>query len=140
MLLASFHWDCPIHIIAGIDLQALLIRLDVKLDTRVVAGHCEDNQISGFWCGESWAVKDERVVIASAVEAALMCIGDIVSYLHGRSEVQERTVDNLETSCRYLNVVDFDSAGRIRHVQRVIENCRRLRVDEGTEVPVHVVG
>ena len=139
MLLARLDWYCPIQIIAAVDLQILLVRPDIQLDARYIAGHGQHGDIRRFLSRVAWSVKDKGVVVAGAVEATLMGIRDVCANLLWACKVESSTIDDFNAAGGDLDTIYFDSPSRVRHVEGIVENGRCFGVDEGSEVPINMV-
>ena len=139
MLLARFHGDTPVHVPTGIDLQVLLIRPDIHLDARHTTRQRKYTQIRRLGRRIPRPIEDERVVVASAVEAALVGVRDVLPDLFRGGEVKRGAFDDFKAAGGDEDVVDLDSPRGIGHIKGVLEDGGGILVDKGTEVPVDVI-
>ena len=143
MLLALLDGDVVFlrDIVARVDLQALLIRVDVQLDARDVAAHGEHAQVRGFGRRVPRSVEDEGVVVARAAEAAgVDGLLDVLADGFGGGEVEEGACCRADAAIGDFDIVDFDVSRGVGHVECVVEDGVVIWVVERVEVPIDVVG
>ena len=141
VLLTLFDRYRPVQGITGVDLQTLLVRSDIQLYTCHIRGHSQKANIGRFGARVAWSIEDEGIVIADAAEATIVDCGEYVgANLFGGSEVEEGAIDDTDGAIGDFDVVDFDVAVTVGHVESVIQDCGVGRDIEGVEVPVDVVG
>ena len=140
MLLAHLDRNGTVEVVARIELQTLLVGINVQLNTSDVGIHCKDTDICGFWRRVPRAIEDEGIVIAGAVEPAVINrVENISSDLFWRGEIERRAVNDADRAIRHFNIVDLHITGRVGHVECVIQDRHIGRVGETVEVPVDVV-
>ena len=123
MLLAHFDGDGAIEVVARIELQTLLVGIDVQLDTSDVGVHGEDADICRFWRGVPGPVEDECIVVAGAVEAAVVdCVEDVSSDLFWGGEIEGRAIHDADCAVWYLDVIDLYVTRGVGHVQCVVQD------------------
>lgn len=121
MLLAHFDRNGAVEVVTCIELQTLLIGINIQLNTSGVGVHCEDADICSLGRGVPGTVKDEGVIIASAIESAIIdCIENVPSDLFWRGKIEGRAVDDANRAVWYFDVVDLNVACRVGHVECVI--------------------
>ena len=141
MLLAHFDRNGAVEVVTRIELQALLIGVDVQLNTSDVGVHREDANICSFWGGVPGAVKDERIIVSGTVEPAVInCVENISSDLFRRGKIKGRAFDDADCAIWYLDVVDLYVACRVGHLECVVQNCHVRWVRKSVKVPIDVVG
>ena len=123
MLLAHLDGDGAIEVVTRVELQTLLVGIDVQLDTGDVGVHGEDADVCSFWRGVPGAVEDERVVVAGAVESAVIdCVEDISSNLFWGGEIEGGAIDDADCTIWYLDVINLYVTRRVGHVQCVVQD------------------
>ena len=123
MLLAHLDGDGTIEVVARVELQTLLVGIDVQLDASDVGVHGEDADVCSFWRGVPGPVEDECVVVAGAVEAAVIdCVEDVSSDLFWGGEVEGGAIDYTDCTVWYLDVVNLYVTRRVGHVQCVVQD------------------
>ncbi len=140
MLLALLDRYSAIEIVAGVDLQALLVGVDVELDPGAVRGHGEHTDVVRFRSGISRAIEDESIVVAYAPgTAAIHPLEDITTNLLRRREIKPGSVDDANGARGYLQTIDFDISVIVGHLQGIVEDRLTRSIDEGSEVPVDMI-
>ena len=123
MLLAHLDGDGAIKVITGIELQTLLVGIDVQLDASDVRVHGEDADVCSFWRGVPGPIEDECIIVAGAVESAVVdCVEDVSSDLFWGGEIEGRAIDDANCTVWYLDVVDLYVTRRVGHVQCVVQD------------------
>ena len=121
MLLARFDSNGAVEVVTRIELQTLLIGINIQLNTCGVGVHCQDADICGLGCGVPGTVKNEGVVVAGAIESAIVdCVENVSSDLFWRGEIEGRAVDDADRAVWYFDVVDLNVARRVGHVECVV--------------------
>ena len=123
MLLAHLDGDGAIEIVTRVELQTLLVGIDVQLDTCDVGVHGEDAEVCSFWRGVPGPVEDECIVVAGAVEAAVVDrVEDVSSDLFWGGEVERGVIDYADCAVWYLDVINLYVTRGVGHVQRVVQD------------------
>ena len=123
MLLAHLNRDSAIEVITRVELQTLLVGIDIQLDTSEIGVHGEDADICSFWRGVPGPVEDECVVVAGAVEAAVIdCVEDVSSDLFWGGEIEGGAIDDADCAVWYLDVINLYVACGVGHVQCVVQD------------------
>ncbi len=140
MLLTLLDRDGSIKIVAGVDLQTLLVGSDIELDARDVGGHCEDAQVGRLRRRVTRAIQDEGMIIACTAETtAIDCLRDVSSNLLRRREIQISAIDDAYNASGYFNIVELDITSSVWHVERVVQNRRVDGIGKSVQIPVNVI-
>ena len=124
MLLARLDRNGAVEVVAGVELQTLLVGVDVQLDAGDVGVHCEDADVCGFGCGVPGPIEDEGIVVAGTVESAVInCVEDVSSDLLWRGEIEGGAIDDPDCTVGYFDVVDLHITRRVGHVKCVVQDC-----------------
>nr|POE68825.1 hypothetical protein CFP56_66839 [Quercus suber] len=141
VLLGAFDGDGTVLAVAGVDLQALLVGLQGHLDAGGGGVHAQDLEVRVGRGGEAGAVEDEGGVVALAAGAAAVDErGDVATDLLRGQEVVGGAGRGVQVAGGDEDAVGADGACGVGHGERVVEDGGGFGVDEGAEVPVHVVG
>ena len=117
VLLACLDADGPLRVVASVQLNALLVGSDIKLDAGFGRGQRKEDYILGFGGGVSRTVHDEGVVVAGAIEAtAVERFQDVLANLLGRGEVVGCASGSEKLPGGNLDVVDANVACSVGHV------------------------
>ena len=123
MLLAHLDRDGAIEVVTRVELQTLLVGIHIQLNTSDVGVHGEDADICGFWRGVPGAVEDECIVVAGAIESAVIdCVEDVPSDLFWGGEIEGRAINDTDCTVRYLNVINLYVTRRVGHVECVVQD------------------
>ncbi len=140
MLLTLLDRDGSIKIVAGVDLQTLLVGSDIELDARDVGGHCEDAQVGRLRRGVTRAIQDEGMIIACTAETtAIDCLRDVSSNLLRRREIQISAIDDAYNASGYFNIVELDITSSIWHIERIVQNRGVDGIGKSVQIPVNVI-
>lgn len=90
MLLVSFCDNSTIRIIASVNLETLLVRLDIEFDTRLGRWHCQYYDIWIFGTRITSSVENESIVISRASCSAIVDCAVDVGTDRGRGSEVER--------------------------------------------------
>ena len=89
MLLAHLDRNGAVEVVTRIELQTLLVGIKIQLNTGGIGVHREDADVCSFWRRVPGTVKDEGIVVASAIESTVIDrVEDVPSDLLGGSEIE----------------------------------------------------